>query len=175
MQAALRNLRPVPGRMESIDEGQPFTVIVDAAATGPALGLALQTLKPHVKGRLILVFGVAGERDPVRKSSMAIAAATYADHTVITNENPRSEDPVQMVEEIAGHLVEAGGESFDKQPERREAIRRAISLAQADDVVLIAGKGAEPTLIYADRVEPWDDRAVARELLNDLPTAHLSQ
>ncbi len=175
MQAALNNLRPVPGRMESIDEGQPFTVIVDAAATGPALDLALQTLKPHVRGRLILVFGVAGERDPVRKSSMAIAAATYADHTVITNENPRSEDPVQMVEEIAGYLVEAGGESFDKQPERREAIRRAISLAQPDDVVLIAGKGAEPTLIYTDRVEPWDDRAVARELLNDLPTAHLSQ
>ncbi len=170
MQAALRNLRPVPGRMESIDEGQPFAVIVDAAATGPALDLALQTLKPHVRGRLILVFGVAGERDPIRKSSMATAAATYADYTVITNENPRSEDPVQMVEEIAGHLVEAGSESFDKQPERREAIRRAISLAQPDDVVLIAGKGAEPTLIYADRVEPWDDRAVARELLNSLRT-----
>ena len=101
---------------------------------------------------------------------MATAAATYADHTVITNENPRSEDPVQMVEEIAGHLVEAGGGSFDKQPDRREAIRRAMSLAQPDDVVLIAGKGAEPTLIYADRVEPWDDRAVARELLNSLRT-----
>ncbi|MDE2967253.1 MAG: UDP-N-acetylmuramoyl-L-alanyl-D-glutamate--2,6-diaminopimelate ligase [Chloroflexota bacterium] len=175
MQAALNHLRPIPGRMESIDEGQPFTVIVDAAATGPALDLALQTLKPHVTGRLILIFGVAGERDPIRKSSMATAAATYADHTVITNENPRSEDPVEMVDEIAAHLVEAGGESFDKQPDRREAISRAIALAQPEDLVLIAGKGAEPSLIYADRIEPWDDREVARELLNDLPTAHLSQ
>ena len=168
MQAALNDLRPVPGRMESIDAGQPFTVIVDAAATGPALELALQTLKPHVAGRLILVFGVAGERDPIRKSSMAAAAAQYADHTVITNENPRSEDPVEMVEEIAAHFVEAGGASFDKRPERREAIRRAFSLAQPDDLVLIAGKGAEPTLIYADRVEPWDDREVARALVAEL-------
>ena len=165
MQAALSNLRPVPGRMESIDAGQPFTVIVDAAATGPALDLALQTLKPHTVGRLILVFGVAGERDPVRKSSMAQAAATYADHTVITNENPRSEDPVEMVDEIAQHLVAAGGQSFDKEPDRRQAIERAISLAQPGDLLLIAGKGAEPTMIYADRIEPWDDRAVVRDLL----------
>jgi len=168
MQAALNNLRPIPGRMEIIDEGQPFAVIVDAAATGPALDLALQTLKPHVTGRLILVFGVAGERDPIRKSSMAMAAAQYADHSVITNENPRSEDPVEMVDEIARHYTEAGGNSFDQLPERRLAIERALSMAEADDLVLIAGKGAEPTLIYADRVEPWDDRAVARELLNSL-------
>ena len=166
MQAALNNLRPVPGRMESIDAGQPFTVIVDAAATGPALDLALQTLKPHLKGRLILVFGVAGERDPIRKTSMAAAAANHADHTVITNENPRSEDPVEMVEEIASHMPQDA--SFDKQPDRREAIRRALSLAQPDDLVLIAGKGAEPTLIYADRVEPWDDREVARALVTEL-------
>ena len=170
MQAALNTLRPIPGRMESIDEGQPFTVIVDAAATGPALDLALKTLKPHARRRLILVFGVAGERDPIRKSSMATAAATYADHTIITNENPRSEDPVEMVDEIAAHVVEAGGESFEKQPDRRDAISRAIALAQPDDLVLIAGKGAEPTLIYADRVEPWDDREVARAALNSLNT-----
>ncbi len=178
MQAALNDLRPVPGRMESIDEGQPFTVIVDAAATGPALDLALQTLKPHVQERLILVFGVAGERDPIRKSSMAAAAAQYADHTVITNENPRSEDPVEMVKEIASHFTNAGGRSFDEQPDRRRAIQRAVSLAQPDDLVLIAGKGAEPTLIYAAHVEPWDDRLVTRAALNslnNLPTNRLSQ
>ncbi len=165
IQSALNNLRPVPGRMEAIDVGQPFTVIVDAAATGPALELALQTLKPHVRGRLILVFGVAGERDPMRKSSMAAAAARYADHTVITNENPRSEDPVEMVDEIATHLESAGGRSFDQQPDRREAIASAISLAKPDDLVLIAGKGAEPTMIYSDRIEPWDDREVARDII----------
>ena len=165
MQRALADLRPVPGRMEPIDAGQPFTVIVDAAATGPALELALQTLKPHVQGRLILVFGVAGERDPQRKVSMADAAARLADHTVITNENPRSEDPTEMVEEIAGHFAASGGESFDKRPDRRDAIERAVELAQADDLVLIAGKGAEPTMIYADRIETWDDREVAREVI----------
>ena len=168
LQDAINSLRPVPGRMESIDAGQPFTVIVDAAATGPAIELALQTLKPHVSGRLILVFGVAGERDPIRKSSMASAAARYADHTVITNENPRSEDPVEMVEEIANHFVDSSGTSYDKRPDRREAIQRAISLAAENDLVLIAGKGAEPTLIYADRIEPWDDRSVARDLLSDM-------
>ena len=168
MQTAINNLRPVPGRMESIDAGQPFTVIVDAAATGPALDLALQTLKPHVEGRLILVFGVAGERDPIRKSGMATAASKHADHTVITNENPRSEDPVEMVEEIASHFVASGGHSFDRQPDRHEAIRRGLAIAQPDDLVLIAGKGAEPTMIYADRVEAWDDRAVVRTLVAEL-------
>ena len=170
LQAALNQLRPVPGRMEAIDIGQPFTVIVDAAATGPALNAALQALKPQVTGRLILVFGVAGERDPLRKSSMAEAAARHADHTVITNENPRSEDPLKMVQEIAAHFEAAGGRSCDQQPDRREAIQRAVSLAQPDDLVLIAGKGAEPTMIYADRVEPWDDREVTRAVLNSLST-----
>ena len=83
-----------------------------------------------------------------------------------------------MVEEIASHFVESGGSSFDKQPDRRQAIARAVSLAQPDDLVLIAGKGAEPTLIYSDRIEPWDDREVARAMLNSLdqlPTARLSQ
>ncbi len=165
MQRALNNLRPVPGRMESINAGQSFDVIVDAAATGPALNLALQTLKPHAQGRLILVFGVAGERDPSRKSGMAAAAATHADLSIITNENSRSEDPVEMVEEIARYLQQAGGRSFDTIPDRREAIQRAISLAQPDDLVLIAGKGAEPSMIYVDRVEPWDDRVVVRDAI----------
>ena len=85
---------------------------------------------------------------------------------MITNENPRSEDPVEMVDEIASHMPQDA--SFDKQPDRRQAIRRALSLAQPDDLVLIAGKGAEPTLICADRVEPWDDREAARALVTEL-------
>ena len=168
MQTALNTLRPVPGRMEPIEAGQPFPVIVDAAATGPALRLALLTLRPHVTGRLILVFGVAGERDPSRKSSMAAAAAQLADFTIITNENPRSEDPVQMVEEIAAHLTENGTDAFTKIPDRRRAIQHALQLAQPADLVLIAGKGAEPTMIYADRTEAWDDRLITRALLEEL-------
>ena len=166
LQRALNNLRPVPGRMESIETGQPFSVLVDAAATGPALDLALRALKPHVSGNLILVFGVAGERDPARRSGMAQAAAELADYSLITSENPRSEEPAAIVREIADAMRAHGaGDRLHEEPDRRRAIQLAFERAAPDDLVLIAGKGAEPTLIYADRTEPWDDRRVARELL----------
>ena len=166
LQRALNSLRPVPGRMEPIDAGQPFDVIVDAAATGPALALVLRVVRPYVTGNLILVFGVAGERDPARRSGMAQAAAELADYSVITSENPRSEDPAAIVRDIADSMRSHGAEDrLHEEPDRRRAIRLAFERAAPDDLVLIAGKGAEPTLIYADRTEPWDDRRVARELL----------
>ena len=161
--------RPVPGRMEPIDAGQPFRVIVDAAATGPALHAALQALKPHIEGRLLLVVGVAGERDPARRSQIAQVAAQLADHTYITSENPRSEDPVQIVADIARAMRAAGAaDRLTEEPDRRQAIRKALRAAQPNDLVLIAGKGAEPTLIFADRTEPWDDRQTTRQELANL-------
>ena len=169
LQRGFAEARPVPGRMELIDAGQPFTVIVDAAATGPALRAALEAVRPHVEGRLLLVFGVAGERDPGRRSAMGAVAAELADHAYITSENPRSEDPAQIVAEIAAAMHAAGaGDRLTEQPDRRAAIRAALADAREGDLVLIAGKGAEPTLIFADRTEPWDDRAVAREELERL-------
>lgn len=166
LQRGFAEARPVPGRMEPIDGGQPFPVIVDAAATGPALRAALEALRPHLQGRLLVVFGVAGERDPARRSAMGAVAAELADHAWITSENPRSEEPEQIVRDIAAAMRAAGaGDRLSEEPDRRLAIRLALQEARSDDLVLIAGKGAEPTLIFADHTEPWDDRAVAREEL----------
>ena len=164
----LERFRGVPGRMERIDAGQPFAVVVDAAATTDAFRTLLQSIRPHVAGRLIVVFGCAGERDPGRRRGMGQAAAEFADVAVLTSENPRSEEPAAIVREIAAAMEAAGRRSprdFMEEPDRRAAIARAIALAAAGDYVLIAGKGAEQTIISGDRVAPWDDRREARELL----------
>lgn len=169
LQRGFESARSVPGRMESIDLGQPFPVIVDAAATGPALRVALGALRPHVEGRLIVVFGVAGERDLSRRRAMGKAAAELADRAVLTSENPRSEDPAAIVAAITAAMREAGADDrIVEEPDRRAAIRLAFAGAQPSDLVLIAGKGAESSLIFADHSIPWDDRTVAREELRRL-------
>lgn len=164
----LSALRGVPGRMERIEAGQPFSVVVDAAATTDAFRTVLASIRPLVEGRLIVVFGCAGERDPARRTGMGAVAAEFADLSVLTSENPRSEDPAAIVRAIAVAMEAAGsvsGRDFEALPDRREAIARAFGVAEAGDYVLIAGKGAEQTLITGADVEPWDDRDVARELL----------
>ena len=172
IQRALSNLRQIPGRMEVIDEGQEFAVAVDAAATADALRRAIEAVRPLVEGRLLLVFGCAGERDPARRGGMGAVAADSADFTWITSENPRSEDPAAIVAEIAAAMRDAGaGARIGEEPDRRIAIASALAEAQGGDFVLIAGKGAEPTMIYADRTEPWDDAAVARGELRRLLSA----
>ena len=161
-------MRGVPGRMERIEAGQPFSVVVDAAATTDAFRMVLESVKPLVKGRLIVVFGCAGERDPGRRTGMGAVAAEFADLSVLTSENPRSEDAAAIVREIAAAMEAEGsvsGEDFEELPDRREAIARAFALAAPGDYVLIAGKGAEQTLITGAHVAPWDDRDVARALL----------
>ena len=164
----ITGLRAVPGRMELIDEGQPFTVIVDAAATTDAFQAVLESVRPLVQKRLIVVFGCAGDRDPGRRTGMGWVAAAYVDYAILTSENPRSEDPAAIVRTIAQPMEAAGrqaGRDFEEEPDRRQAIERAFALAEAGDFVLIAGKGAEQTLITGDHVELWDDRTLARELL----------
>ena len=168
MQRGVRDLPGVPGRMERIDAGQPFRVVVDAAATTDAFRRVLESIRPLVQGRLIVVFGVAGERDPGRRDGMGAAAAAFADFAVLTSENPRSEDPAAIVRDIAAAMERAGRRApadFEEQPDRRAAIGRAFALAEPGDYVLIAGKGAEQSLIFAGHAEPWDDRRVARDLL----------
>lgn len=168
MQRGVRDLPGVPGRMERIDAGQPFRVVVDAAATTDAFRRVLGAVRPLVDGRLIVVFGVAGERDRRRRDGMGAVAADFADFAVLTSENPRSEDPAAIVRDIAAAMERAGKSApadFEEQPDRRAAIARGFALASAGDYVLIAGKGAEQSLIFADHEEPWDDRRVARELL----------
>jgi len=158
----------VPGRMERIVAGQPFEVIVDYAHTGDAVRKVLEVLRRVCKGRLTIVVGAAGERDPGRRFGVGRAAAEGADFAVFTNEDPRSEDPAAIVRDIGGHAENAGrirGQDFIEIEDRREAIREAFARAKPGDLVLIAGKGHEKSMVYADRSIPWDDREVAREEL----------
>jgi len=159
----------VPGRMQPVDAGQPFTVIVDYAHTAASFEKVLATLRPLVKGRLIAVFGCAGERGVERRTGMGRVAARNADYTVITTEDPRGEDPDAIIDQIAGAMGEHGaeeGRDFERVIDRREAIARAFDLARAGDLVLLTGKGHEHSIETAAGRVPWDEVAVARELLN---------
>ena len=158
----------VPGRMERIDAGQPFNVIVDYAHTGDAVRKVLHVLREVAGGRLIIVVGAAGERDPGRRFGVARAAAAGADFAVFTNEDPRSEDPAAIIREIGRHAEGAGkvrGRDFIEVEDRQQAIAAAFARATPGDAVLIAGKGHEQSIVYAGGAQPWDDRAAAREEL----------
>jgi UDP-N-acetylmuramoyl-L-alanyl-D-glutamate--2,6-diaminopimelate ligase len=158
----------VPGRMERIEEGQPFRVIVDIASTEQAMRNVLRVLRPVTTGRLIVVFGAAGERDRERRSGIARAVAGTGDYAILTNEDPRSEDPEAIIGEIAGALESHGwreGDRFARVPDRREALAAAFHRARAGDTVLLAGKGTEPSIVIGTTHHPWDERRVARELL----------
>ncbi|GAB4328755.1 MAG: UDP-N-acetylmuramoyl-L-alanyl-D-glutamate--2,6-diaminopimelate ligase [Dehalococcoidia bacterium] len=164
----------VPGRMERVAAGQPFEVIVDYAHTGDAVRKVLNVLRDVCLGRLIIVVGAAGERDPGRRFGVARAAAEGADFAVFTNEDPRSEDPAAIVREIGQHAESAGrvrGEDFIEVESRREAIAEAFRRARAGDTVVICGKGHEQSIVFGDQAQPWDDRVVAREELTRLGLA----
>ena len=157
----------VPGRFERIMTA-PIGVVVDYAHTGDALAEVLRLLRGLTDGRLIVVFGSAGERPSERRRGMGAVAARQADYAILTEEDPRSEPPDAIIDEIARAMITAGAEEgrrFERAPDRREAIARAIGMAEFGDVVLIAGKGHEPTIERADGPHPWDDRRVAREVL----------
>ena len=164
----LEGVSGVPGRMELIEAGQPFSVVVDIASTAAALANVLGVLRDACRGRLWAVFGCAGERDPGRRDGMGHVAGSLADFVVLTNEDPRSEDPDAIIEAIAAGLREAGrreGDDFVRIPDRRQAIAHVFDRAGAGDVVLLAGKGSEQTMVFGDQHLPWDERMVARELL----------
>jgi UDP-N-acetylmuramoyl-L-alanyl-D-glutamate--2,6-diaminopimelate ligase len=168
---ALETFPGVPGHLELIDEGQPFRVVVDIASTPEALRRVLETLRPVTEGKLIAVFGAAGERDPGRRSGMGAVAGELADFAVLTNEDPRREDPDAIIEEIAAALRAAGrteGEGFARVPDRREALRTAFGRARPGDTVLLAGKGIEPSIVIGTEHIPWNEAQVAREELRRL-------
>ncbi|MDA0352333.1 MAG: UDP-N-acetylmuramoyl-L-alanyl-D-glutamate--2,6-diaminopimelate ligase [Chloroflexi bacterium] len=163
----------VPGRMERIT-GAPFDVIVDYAHTPEAMRRVLGTLRDVVDGRLVVLFGCAGERSRDRRTGLGAVAAELADYVVLTEEDPRSEPSEQIIEEIAQALIAAGasegasegatsGCAFERVTDRRDAIARALEIARPGDLLLLAGKGHERSIERADGAHPWDDRAVARE------------
>jgi UDP-N-acetylmuramoyl-L-alanyl-D-glutamate--2,6-diaminopimelate ligase len=160
-------LDEVPGRFETVDEGQPFTVIVDYAHTPDSLENVLSTARELDAGRVICVFGCGGDRDREKRPMMGRIAGELADIAIVTSDNPRSEDPRAIIEEI---VAGTDGE-LEVVPDRREAIARAIEKASPGDVVLIAGKGHEQGQQFRDRTVPFDDREVAREALRRLGAA----
>ncbi|HEV2460569.1 MAG TPA: UDP-N-acetylmuramoyl-L-alanyl-D-glutamate--2,6-diaminopimelate ligase [Ktedonobacterales bacterium] len=168
MKATLAEVRGVRGRMERVDSGQPFTVIVDYAHTADSLAKVLDVLRPVTSGRLIVVFGSAGERDRVKRPEMGAVAARQADFAVITDEDPREEDAAAILREIAAGAAAAGareGEHYICIVSRREAIAAAFAMARPGDTVLLAGKGHEQSIIVGREKLPWDDPTVAREAL----------
>lgn len=163
----LEQARQVPGRLERIEEGQPFVVLVDYAHTPDALAKALDAVRQVTPGRVICVFGCGGDRDPDKRALMGEAAGSRADVVIVTVDNPRSEDPVGIILQIEDGLRTGAAETH-VELDRRRAIALAISLASGGDAVLIAGKGHEDYQIFADRTIHFDDREVAREELRKL-------
>jgi UDP-N-acetylmuramoyl-L-alanyl-D-glutamate--2,6-diaminopimelate ligase len=160
--AALAGFRAVPGRFEPVDEGQDFAVLVDYAHTPDSLENVLRAARELTDGRVIVVFGAGGDRDRTKRPLMGEIAARLADAVVVTSDNPRSEDPEAIVREI----LEGAGPGVEAVVDRREAIGRAVALAAAGDVVVVAGKGHEQGQEFEDgRKLPFDDVAVAREAL----------
>jgi len=160
-----------PGRMERVEEGQPFTVVVDFAHAPDSLRRVLALLRSQTRGRLVAVFGCIGERDRERRLPMGRAAAELADYTIVTDDNPYTEDRRQIIDEIAAGLKAAGkseGHDFALIPDRREAIAQALAMAVDEDAVLLAGKGHETEVHLPDGVYACDDRAVARRVLREL-------
>jgi UDP-N-acetylmuramoyl-L-alanyl-D-glutamate--2,6-diaminopimelate ligase len=158
----------VPGRMERIAAGQPFAVVVDYAHTADSLNKMLRALRPLTKGRLIVVFGSAGERDRVKRPAMGRVAAELADLAVIADEDPRLEDGHAINEAIAEGARAAGaidGNNLWVIDDRRAAIAHAIGLATPGDMLLLAGKGHEGSMIYGTQKRWWDEREVARQEL----------
>jgi UDP-N-acetylmuramoyl-L-alanyl-D-glutamate--2,6-diaminopimelate ligase len=160
--AALPDFGRVPGRFEPVDEGQDFGVLVDYAHTPEALENVLRAARPVTTGRLHVVFGAGGDRDRGKRPLMGDAARRLADRVLVTSDNPRSEQPDAIIDEI----MEGAGPDAERVTDRRRAIAMAIESAEPGDVVVIAGKGHEQGQEFEDgRKEPFDDVSVAREAL----------
>jgi UDP-N-acetylmuramyl-tripeptide synthetase len=167
---ALETVRGVPGRMEPVQAGQRFAVIVDYAHTPDALEKLLQTVGDLPHGKVITVFGCGGERDRTKRPVMGRIAVRLSSHVIVTSDNPRTEDPLAIIEEIRAGLDD-GPATYELTPDRREAIGRAVDMARPDDVVIIAGKGHETYQVIGKETIPFDDRAVARECVLRLKAA----
>ena len=152
----------IPGRFDAVDEGQPFTVLVDYAHTPGALETALEAARELTRGRVICVFGAGGDRDRDKRPLMGQVVIELADIALVTSDNPRSEDPAAIAADIVDGL------DLEVELDRRAAIERAFELAREGDLVLIAGKGHEQGQEIAGRKLPFDDREVARDLLRRL-------
>jgi UDP-N-acetylmuramoyl-L-alanyl-D-glutamate--2,6-diaminopimelate ligase len=167
--AALARVQGVPGRFEQVHAGQPFLVVVDYAHTPDALERVLATARKLTRGRLVAVFGCGGDRDRTKRPIMGEIAARLADRVWVTSDNPRTERPEAILDEILVGVRRATADStrWVAEPDRHAAIAGALAWARADDVVVIAGKGHETYQVVGSDVLPFDDREVARRLLTE--------
>jgi len=167
----IKMMDAIPGRMERIDLGQPFSAIVDFAHTPNALRKSLEAARKLTNGRLIAVFGSAGLRDRQKRRLMAETSIHLADLTVLTAEDPRTESLAGILADMAQGAEAAGGnegESFHRAPDRREAIRLATRLARPEDLVIVCGKGHEQSMCFGEIEYLWDDRIALRAALSEL-------
>ena len=162
--SALARVRRVPGRLEPVEAGQPYAILVDYAHTGDALERLLSAVRELTDKKIVLVFGCGGDRDSGKRFPMGQIAGRMADVAIATSDNPRSEDPEAILAEVERGLVASGARNSRKISDRREAIRAAMGLAGPEAVVVIAGKGHETTQVIGGRVLPFDDRLVAAEI-----------
>ncbi len=174
----LKNMKAVPGRMEKVDEGQPYNVVVDYAHSEDAIARLLEAIREVTSERVIMVFGCGGDRDRTKRPKMGAAAIKGSDILIITSDNPRTEDPMGIIREIEQGLTESGikvaaqdvatfatsgKKPYCVVPDRHEAVAVAVGIAQPGDVVVLAGKGHEDYQIIGETKRHFDDREVARE------------
>ncbi|GBF34460.1 UDP-N-acetylmuramoylalanyl-D-glutamate--2,6-diaminopimelate ligase [Desulfocucumis palustris] len=168
IKASLEGVDGVAGRFEAVRKGQDFTVIVDYAHTPDGLENILQTAREITRGRLITVFGCGGDRDRQKRPMMGEIAVRLSDLAIVTSDNPRTEDPLRIIEDIKEGIHQMpGGASYDVEPDRRAAIKKAIFGAKSGDVVVIAGKGHEDYQIIGDTRHHFDDREEAARFIED--------
>lgn len=165
---ALELTENIPGRLEKVDEGQKFQVIIDYAHSPDSLENVYKTIKPNVKNKMIAVLGGTGDRDKTYRARCGALADRYADIVVVTNEDPYSEDPEDIINQvISGIRNKIMNRNLFRISDRREAIKKAFELAGDGDTAIITGKGAEQFIVAGDKKIPWDDRVVAREEIRE--------
>ncbi len=160
------NLTPPPGRMEYVENKKGLMVFVDYAHTKEAISKLLEATRPYVKGKLIIVFGAGGDRDPGKRPLMGKAATSLADISIITSDNPRTEDPLKIISDILKGVKK--GSTYYVEPDRKKAIEKGISMMRKEDVLIIAGKGHETYQEINGVFYPFDDKIVAKEILEGL-------
>jgi UDP-N-acetylmuramoyl-L-alanyl-D-glutamate--2,6-diaminopimelate ligase len=151
--------------MEIVNEGQDFLVLVDYAHTPDALESVLKSVKEFAKGKIITVFGCGGDRDATKRPIMGEIAGSYSDRVFVTTDNPRSEDPIRIMNEIEKGIKKSNSIQYESVVNREEAIYKAIKMASTNDVVIIAGKGHETYQIFKDETIEFDDKEIARKAI----------
>ncbi len=166
---ALESIKNIPGRLEKIDEGQDFEVIVDYAHSPDSLKTVYSAVKPAVKNKMIAVLGGTGDRDKTYRARGGALADEYADIIIATNEDPYSENPEDIIDQVlSGIKNKKLNENLFRVSDRKKAIEKAINIAESGDLVIITGKGAEQFMICGEKKIPWDDREIAREFLKKI-------